>query len=72
VDAKGVLSLGSRSRYVGTRFKGRRVYVSLDPCEVEWLVLGEDGVCYTNVELVLPVREKRTRCACRLLSSRLA
>jgi hypothetical protein len=46
VDAKGVLSLGSRSRYVGTRFKGRRVYVSLDPCEVEWLVLGEDGVCY--------------------------
>ena len=46
VDAKGVMSLGGRSRYVGTRFKGRRVYVSLDPCEVEWLILGEDGVCY--------------------------
>ena len=46
VDAKGVISLGNRSRYVGVALKGRRVYLSLDPYQVEWLVQDKDGICY--------------------------
>ena len=50
VDAKGVISLGNRSRYVGVALKGRRVYLSLDPYQVEWLVQDQDGVCYHRLK----------------------
>lgn len=50
VDAKGVISLGNRSRYVGVALKGRRVYLSLDPYQVEWLVQDKDGVCYHRLK----------------------
>ena len=50
VDAKGVISLGNRSRYVGVALKGRRVYLSLDPHQVEWLIQGKDGVCYQRLK----------------------
>ena len=50
VDAQGVISLGNRSRYVGVALKGRRVYLSLDPYQVEWLIQDKDGVCYHRLK----------------------
>ncbi len=50
VDSAGVISLGNRSRYVGTALKGKRVYVSLDRYEVEWLIQSKQGVCYHRLK----------------------
>jgi hypothetical protein len=50
VDAKGVISLGNRSRYVGVALRGRRVYVSLDPYQVEWLIQDKEGVSYHRLK----------------------
>ncbi|QEH38390.1 Integrase core domain protein [Aquisphaera giovannonii] len=50
VDEGGCISLGNRSRYVGTPLKGKRVCVSLDPYEVAWLVHDAAGVCYHRLE----------------------
>lgn len=50
VDSAGVISLGNRSRYVGAALKGKRVYVSLDPHEVEWLIQSKQGVCYHRLK----------------------
>ncbi len=50
VDQGGCISLGNRSRYVGSRLKGRRVCASLDPHEVAWLVHDAAGVCYHRLE----------------------
>ena len=47
VDEGGCISLGNRSRYVGTRLKGKRVCITLDPYEVEWLVHDAEGT-YCN------------------------
>jgi hypothetical protein len=49
VDARGSISLGNRSRYVGVRFSGGRVYVSLDPHEMEWMIRDREGTCHTRL-----------------------
>jgi hypothetical protein len=46
VDGSGTVSLYNRSRYVGRRFSGREVSISLDPLSVEWVDAGPDGTCY--------------------------
>ncbi|WP_165230137.1 hypothetical protein, partial [Aquisphaera insulae] len=50
VDEGGGISLCSRSRYVGSRLKKKRVFVSLDPYDIAWLVHDKDGVCYRRLE----------------------
>ncbi len=46
VDGSGTVSLYNRNRYVGKALKGRDIYISLDPVEVQWVYAGPDGVCY--------------------------
>ena len=50
VDSGGSISLGNRGRYVGTALKGKRVFVSLDPQAVEWVVADKNGVCYHRLK----------------------
>ena len=41
VDSSGSVSLYNRNRYVAAALKGRRVYITLDPDTVEWVVAGQ-------------------------------
>jgi hypothetical protein len=43
VDSSGSVSVYNRSHYVGKRYTGQTVYVSVDPLRCEWLFRDEQG-----------------------------
>lgn len=43
VDSQGKVAVYARPYYVGTRYKGRTVYVSYDPQEGQWVFADEKG-----------------------------
>lgn len=50
VDLSGKVSLYNKNRYVGQALRGKYVYVTLDPIELEWVFSSQEGVCYHHLK----------------------
>jgi transposase InsO family protein len=44
VDSKGQVSIYGRNHYIGERYRGREIYVFLDPVDREWVFATAEGL----------------------------